>query len=179
MTWIVESPAPAIVVGLLILAILAIALLRTGRGVLLAVMAAVAAVTVALVLLEWAVETEVERVETELQDFEAALESNDLKRILSHIDPQASRVRAIVEGVQPKYEITTANVGRDLEVTINELTSPATATAVFTARVHGGDRQGTISGGTWINKLTLILRRHGDRWLIYDYDVNDRTGILP
>ncbi len=179
MTWIVENPAPVIVVGLLVEALLAIALLRSGRGVLLGVMAAVAVVVAGLVVLEWAVETEVERVEATLQNLERALESNDLKRILAHIDPEADRLRTVIGRFQPRYEITTANVGRDLKVTIDESTNPPTARAVFTARIHGEDRRGTFAGGTWINELELILRRHDDRWLLYDYVDKGRTGILP
>ena len=63
MTTLIEDPTPILVVGILIEAVLAIALLRTGRGVLLWAMLAVAGLTGLGLLLERWVVTERERVE--------------------------------------------------------------------------------------------------------------------
>ena len=77
------------------------------------------------------------------------------------------------ESVLRRVTVQTAVVGRDLEVTINKLTSPPTATAYFTGRIQARDNGGTIPYENYIRKFKVRLERHGDRWLVADYEDGD------
>ena len=66
MTWLVEDPTPTLVAAALIEAVLVLALVKTGRGVLLWAVGGVALLAVALLALEWLVVTDKEKVEETL-----------------------------------------------------------------------------------------------------------------
>ena len=97
MSWLVEDPTPTLVALVLCEAILVLALVKTGRGALLGVIAGVALLGVGLLALEWFVVTEKETVEDTLSGAARALESNDPQAVISFIDP-ATPMRREVAG---------------------------------------------------------------------------------
>jgi hypothetical protein len=172
MTWFVESPWPAITLGVVLEVALAIVLVRTGRGAVLVAMAAVLAVTIALVLLERAVVTEMESIEGTLETASAALEANDPAKVLELFALDSPR-RAEVETALSRFTVREARVGRDLQIRTNRLTSPPSASAYFTGRIEAHDQDGEVPYEHLIRKFKVTLHRDGDRWLLYDYAAED------
>ena len=84
----VDSPWPAIFFGLIGEAILAVALVRTGRGALLWAMAGVLAVSLGGVALARFVVTEKKLAAAVIYDCAHAAEKNDADGILRHISPR-------------------------------------------------------------------------------------------
>ncbi len=170
MTWLVESPWPAITIGVVLEIALAIALVRTGRGVLLVAMGLVLLATIGALALEWVVVTETEEVADALGAVEVALEANDPPRVLALFSRSSPR-RAEVESALGRFLVRDVRIGGDLELVINHLTSPPSAQAYFTGRIEAHDTRREIPYENMLRKFKVTLRREGDRWLIYDYAV--------
>ncbi len=175
MTWIVESPWPALTVGIVLVVALAIVLVRTGRAAALVAMGCVLALTIGFVILERAVVTEVESVEDALEAVAAALESNDPPTVLALLSPASPRRRE-VESVMSRLRIREANVGGDLEIRTNALTSPPSASAYFTGRIDAQDNRGEVPYDQLVRKFKVTLHHDGDRWLLFDFAMEDPTS---
>jgi hypothetical protein len=167
-TWFVESPWPSLTLGLAVEATLLIVLLRTGRAKVLAAMTVVATATIAMLLVERLVVTEREEIEDALVGAAQALESNDLEAVLASFEPNSPR-RGEVQSILSHVTIREARVGGDLEIHINKLTVPPSATAQFTGRAEIRDSRGQIPYEHVLRKFKVTLRRHDDRWLIHDF----------
>jgi hypothetical protein len=169
MTWLVEDPWPVIWGAAAIVGLLAVALYNTGRMALMGAMAGVLAVALALVGLEWLVVTEREEVAQTLYNAAEALEANDLDALVALVAPEAAEMRAGVAAVVPRYDVLEARVNRDLKVTF----TGGTAQAVFTGRIRvnraGGEQ---MVYDQYLGKVTVKLRREGDRWLMTGYELD-------
>lgn len=173
MTILLETPWPAILVGIVVEAILGVILLRTGRGVVLVAMGGVVLVVLALVGLQWLVETERERVEATIDRGREALEANDPDAVLACLSPQAESTEGLVRWAMQRVEFTRVRITQ-LEIgQINELTSPPSVRVRLAAVVEFRDRLGQFPYNHRPIEFELTLRRYGDRWLIADHDWKD------
>jgi hypothetical protein len=174
MSWLVEDPTPTLVAIVLIEAVLAIALVKTGRGILLAVIAAVGLLGAGLLVLEWVVVTDAETVADTLTAAAQALEANDPQAVQQFIDP-ASPMRNRVASEMAHVTINKATFNR-LDVRFNRRTSPPTAEADFMGYINGRDRRGEFPYENFAGRFIVRLRREGDRWVMTDYEMHDRSG---
>lgn len=165
MTTLLEDPVPVILFGILAEAVLAVALVRTGRGVLLAPMGIVAALTLGGVWLEWLVETDREKVENTLFSAAGAIERNDVDRLFEFISPSAWYTPERARSVLRQYRFTEARI-TSVEIEVNELTSPPTATAKMIGAFTVVDSSGQVPHGSGRIGLSVDLRREDGRWLI-------------
>ena len=85
MTWLVEQPVTIFALGLVTLAIMAGALVHTGRRIFLYAVFAVVLLTAGMLLIERLAVTEVERVEATLYALANDLRKNDAEAVLQHI----------------------------------------------------------------------------------------------
>jgi hypothetical protein len=168
MTWLVETPWPAIIGSVVIEAILAIVLLRTGLIKIIGAMIAVLVVAVLLVVLERVVVTEYEEVESTLDQAATALAANDVGGVVSHISPQAPQLKQYAERAMRQFTFSEARVGNDLKVQINPLTSPRSAKVSFSAKLTAKDRKNAV-GGTQLLPVELTLHKVDGRWYVADY----------
>ncbi len=168
MSALLESPWPSLMLGLALEAILIIALVRTGRGKILAAMAVVATATIVLLLVERLVVTEREEVEDALASAAQALVSNDLEALLAIFSPDSPR-RGEVQSVLKRFAIREAHIGGDLEIHFNRQAVPPSVTTQFTGRAEIRDSRGQIPYEHVIRKFKVTLHRQGDRWLIYNF----------
>ncbi len=175
MTWLVETPWPSVALGLVLEIILAIALVRTGRGTILVAMVLVLALTGGLVVLERVVVTQTEEVENALDAVAASLEANDAAAVLAGFTSNSPR-RGEVQAALARVTVKSAHVGGDLEVRFNELTIPPSASAYFTGVVEAHDRSGTIPYERMMRRFKVTLHRQGDRWLIHDFSEPESRG---
>ncbi|MBX9788934.1 MAG: hypothetical protein K2Y37_08450 [Pirellulales bacterium] len=172
MSALVENPLFWIAVTVLFEALLAIALVRTGRGVLLAAMVGVLLVGAAGLLLERFVVTEREEIEAAFDDIADALARDDLNGVLARLAPEAAILRTEASSRMPRVVINSAKV-RDLRVSINARANPLTARADFKAIIDARDKQGEVPYEHFIRQFSVGLRRDGDRWLLTDYTSRD------
>lgn len=168
----VESPWPILFIGIAIEAVLAIFLLRTGRGAALLGMIGVAVFVLLGLLVEWLVVTDREAVQHTLDAAVAAVEANDIERLLSCISPSAQQARKDARWVLGRVEVKMARIN-DLEIKVNRLTNPPTATAKFQAIGTGRDRKGEFPYQTFAQRVTVELRQENDRWLVAGYNIED------
>ena len=175
MSWLFEDPTTLIVSGVLIEALLAVALYNTGRGAIITAMIGVLAVVGLGVIIERIVVTDREQVADTLADVASAVQANDVERVLSYIDPASTGMRATVRTALGSARISEVRI-YDLVVDVNQRSNPPTAQAEFTGRVKGHYRGEAASGeGMLLRKFTVSLRRQGDRWVMTDYE--DRGAI--
>lgn len=172
MNWLLESPWPALSLGVVLELILAIVLVRTGRSIVLVAMVVVLLVTSGFVLLERWVVTQQEEIENALQRAEATLERNDAPAVLALFTQNSPR-RNEVANVLARFHVRDAHIGRDLEIAPDVSTDPPSVRASFTGRVEGSDSRGEVPYEQVIRKFTVTLHRVGDQWLIHDYTMTD------
>lgn len=178
MNWLIESPWPSLMLGAALEVVLGLALVRTGRGIFLAPMALVLALTGGMLVVERLVVTETEEVEDTLATIAAALEANDVPRVMASVAANCPR-RGEIERTLPRFEIHEAHVGGDLEVRLNRLTSPPSATTFFTGRISALDKRGEVPYEHMLRKFKVTLRKEGDRWLVSDYSDSDPRDRRP
>jgi hypothetical protein len=170
-----ESPWPILILGLLVEAVLAIALFRSGRGALLWAMGGVALIVLLGVLIERNTITDTKRVRQTLLEVALELEANRPEQVKACIvpGPDGNPARKEVDWAIGRAEFHQISLS-NLEVKFNYQTSPATAEATCTVFVRGRDRSGTIDAE--ISRpvfLEVKLRKESGRWLIYGEPKHD------
>ena len=178
-----EDPIPVIVFGIIAVAVLGIALLRTGRGVLIVAIVGVLVLTAAGIGLEWLVVTEIERVEATLNGTAAALEANlpadDPNGVLRYVSnvPQANHTQSEARRAL-RYATFEKITIRNLRIVINDKTSPPTAEAFFMAFVTAKVKSGTFGGMGRAHPINfhLELRRESGEWKICDHKLKNAPG---
>lgn len=170
MSWLFEDPTMLIAAGVLIEALLAVALVKSGRGALVGAMVGVLLFVVLGIVIEQAVVTEREQVEGVLDAASAALIAGDVEAVLRTIDPAAAELRSYVRSVMSQARITDVKLF-DLAITVNDRTAPPTARADFMGRVKGTFRGEAPAGGEGmaLRRLRVELRRDPDGWFITEY----------
>jgi hypothetical protein len=177
MTTLIESPWPAIFFGIIALAILAVVLVRTGRGIVLVAMAGVLLVTLAGVVIERLVVTERERVEDTLYGAAAAIEANDVNRVMQYVSASAPYTPARARSVLSQYHFTEARIS-NVQIQINDLTSPPTATAKMIGIFSVTDTLNELPYNNGRVGLTVHLRRENGRWLVTGHEEGDPRDYL-
>jgi ketosteroid isomerase-like protein len=172
MSTFVENPIFWIAVTVLLEAILAVMLVKTGRGALVGAMIGVLVLGAAGLLLERVVVTEREEVEAAFEEIAAALERNDVPGVMACLASDASQLRTEASSRMPRVEISDARI-RDLKVSFNRRANPPTARADFKAIVEARDKKGEVPYEHFIRQFSVGLRREGDRWLLTDYTSYD------
>ena len=169
-----ESPMPIIVFGILAVAVLGIAVMRTGRGVLIVAMVGVLLLVIGGIALEWFVVTEVEEVEAVLYGTAAALASNrppdDPDSVLQYISQIESPTNTRGEARRALRYATFEKVKiSNLRIQIIETTSPPTATADFQTFVTARLKSGTFSGMARPMPIgfQVKLRKESGHWKIF------------
>ena len=175
MSTLVENPLPIIFIGVIVEAILAVILVQTGRAVILVAMGVVLLIVLAGVGLEWLVVTERERVEATLDAAAAAVEANDLNRVLKHVSASAGKTRRRAAWALDRIEVLDIKL-RNLDITVNRLTSPPTAKARFDGTIEFDDRKGQFPYRHYHAPFTVELRLENDRWMITGHSEDHPYG---
>ena len=169
MSWLFEDPTLVLAAGVMIEALLAVALVRTGRVALAGMMAGVLLLVLLLVLVEWWVVTDVEQVEATLDGAAAALEANDVEALLNTIDPDAAEMRSQVGSILGRVVIREVRI-RDLKITLRQSRGSTSAEADFLGIVSLEEAVGGMPYENYIRRLTVYLRRRDGRWLMIGYE---------
>jgi hypothetical protein len=167
----VESPWPWLFIGVAVETALAIALLRTQRGAVLWAMLGVAVVVASGLIVERLVVTDRKAIAQTLDAAVAAVEANDINRLLDCISPSAEGIRGQAGALLKRVEVRSVWV-RGLEIKVNRLASPWTAQAGFLAVGNVRDRKNESPYETYSQQVTVKFRREGGRWLVAGYSVD-------
>jgi hypothetical protein len=168
-----ESPWPVLLLGIAAEAVLAILLLRTGQGRWLGAMLGAGLLVLLGLVAEHFVVTDRKAIANTLDEAAAAVEANDLKRLLECVAPSAEEIRRGAPQVFERFEFRKARI-HSLEIVINRLTSPPTATVAFQAVGNAKDRQGQSPYSGFAEPVSVTLRQEQGRWLVADYNVDGR-----
>jgi hypothetical protein len=165
MAMLTENPIAIAVAGALAATLAAVVFLaRRTPGPLIALIA-IAAITATMLIVERVVVTDREAVEASLEEVLAAIEANNVERVLAWIDPASARVRADVEALMPIVKVKTANAAA-VDV---DISTPQNANCEFRAYlqgVHGSSGVPLI----YVNqRVDLHWVKRADRWLISSY----------
>lgn len=176
MSWLFEDPTTLVVAGALIEGLLAVALVKSGRGLLAVPMLVLALVLGVCLLVERLVVTDREQIEDVFGGVTKALMANDIDGVLAYIDPAAG-MRSQVRNVLSGAHITDARI-YDLEVEVNRDARPPAAQAELTGRVKGRYRgEGPAGGeGMMLRRFTVDFRLIDGRWLMTAYEDRGPLG---
>ena len=130
----VETPWPAVLTCTVALVVFGVLFMRTGRASMIVAMAAIVGALVGLVVLEQTIVTDTEEVQDTLHGIAEHLAANNVTEVLASFAPNC-RGLAQARPVLSRVTVESATIGRDLEVRISKLTSPASATAFFNSRL--------------------------------------------
>lgn len=175
MTAILENPLPAIFLGVVVEGVLVALLLGTRKKIWLAPILGVLVLAVGLVVVERLVITEREEVEYTVDSIATALVANDVGAVLSHLSDSAHESRARAEWAMGRVQIDSASVS-GLEITVNELTSPPTAKAVFSGVIKFEDRKKEYPYKAYASRFELEFRKEGERWKVTGHQELDPRG---
>jgi hypothetical protein len=174
MTWFLESPWPALLIGGLATAILASGWLHTGRQALLYLMLVCILLTVGAVVLERAIVTDREQVDATLHEIARLVEKNDVPAVLRHAYSGSPAVRAQAAAELPRYKFQTVTIARNLEIKMFPKHLPPKATAEFNVIVRAGLADGSWGdqSGVRFVEVTLFQEPTGE-WRVASYEHAD------
>lgn len=175
---LVEDPTWILVCGIAIEAILAVVLVRTGRGAVVFLMIAAFALVLAGIGIERAIVTPREEVEETLDGLAAALLAGDVNGVVAFIAPDASSLRAEAAAQLPQVKVNEARI-RDLKVSLNVHANPPTAVADFRGILKVKDSREQFPYENYLGRFKVDLRRDGDAWLITGYEARSATEPGP
>jgi hypothetical protein len=171
MTSLVETPVPAIIAGVVAVAILAVAFFQTGRGLFLVAIGGAVLLTLVAVGVEYVVVTDREEVEAALYGLADAMVANNKDAAVACLSPSARQTRSRADWAFARFKVTRATIS-DLEITVNKLTSPPSAKAEFLGLIGVHDRQGEFSTDLHPIRFTVEYRKEHGRWLITGHAEN-------
>ena len=162
-----DSPWPWIIIGILLEGAFALAMFVTRRGALLYAMIGVLLAVVAGVLLERCVITERKRVMMTIDEGVEGLKSNSAARMDALVSPTAAQIRDHIRVGLDMVRVTDVSL-HNIEIEVNNRTSPPTAEVQFDAVIYFEGRKPILGPDRWAGHLRLHLQRSPDRWLLVD-----------
>jgi hypothetical protein len=169
MSWFTEDSTPVLVIGVITVAILLLALVKTSRLGLLYAIGGVAVVVGTIVWIEKHTVTDTKRVRSVLDAAAAAAERNDLQGVLALVSSSSAGTRNLVSTQMPQVEIHSVSMN-GLAIRIDRLSSPPSATADFTGIVIGKVKSGLYPYDNIVGRCRVTLHLENDRWLIDGFE---------
>lgn len=163
MTWFTENPTPPVVLGVIIAAVFAIVLARTGKrealwGVILTMLATVVVVATNLLIV-----TPREEVTMALEEMRLLVEAGDRTELLKRIDPSAVNLRNDIQRELAYLTVSSARIS-DLEVLV--ATSKVAAKAKFHGVVDFKDTAGRLPTTHFPLKFEVDLEKVSGVWIV-------------
>ncbi|MEX2138521.1 MAG: hypothetical protein WD894_04630 [Pirellulales bacterium] len=171
MSWLTEDSTMALITAAIVGICLFVAFLKTGRGLYLVWLGAVALVAAVLVLVERYVVTDRELIEDTVYGAAAALEANDVDATLEYLSTTAEPLRSEVRRRMPLLKIEEARVA-DLRIEFSPLELPPKAIATFLGVLKF--QASGVPYDRFLRRVTVKLIKHGDRWLVESYELHNR-----
>ncbi len=166
--WFTENPTPILVAGGMMIMLLLVFFLKSGRLVLLWPAGAALAFMGLTVLIDHLVVTDRERVQNVIYDAAAAAEQNHLEKVIDYISPSATHVRDEARRWIGQAKLESVTIAQ-LEVTVDKSKRPYTAVAHFWVRAQGTAHTETAIYRNYVGRLVVDFQLEGDHWLVTAY----------
>jgi hypothetical protein len=170
MSHLFEDPTAAIVLGLMAELVLVVLLFKTGRGVVLIPVVAVAVVAGIWILTERLVVTERERVEGVVEQMRAAFVTNEPDRVLALIAADAGPLRTRATAFFRTFHIHALKITDGPQIVVNEMTDPPTATIALLVRASGRPVAGAAAYDRALVRIDARLERQSGGWRFIEAD---------
>jgi hypothetical protein len=168
MTYFLETPWPAMLIGGLAALMIGSGWLRTGQTWLLYLLLAILALTVGAVVLERLVVTDREQVDATLHEIARLVEKNDLEAAFQYAHSPA--VRGQAAGELPRYRFQEVAIARNLQIKVFPKHLPPKATAEFNVLVVFSTRDGSWSNQRLARYVEVTMLKDDDgQWRVSAY----------
>ncbi|MDR1492768.1 MAG: hypothetical protein LBT05_08610 [Planctomycetaceae bacterium] len=120
--------------------------------------------------LEHFIVTDRETIRQTLREISAAIRADNIEKVKSFITTDADVLRGVAERGMSQAKLTTVNFS-NVEIKINDATSPVTAELSFTVFFRGKLKGSSIFGNSDFfdrYSFTVIFEKNGDKWLATD-----------
>jgi ketosteroid isomerase-like protein len=164
--WFTETPWPPIFIGIAAMLLLLSAWARKGGNWRLYVAIGLGAACVGVFFFERWYVTELEKVEAEVPKLVAAVEADDVDRVLAFISEDATVIRAAV-----RYGMNNYTIGKSIRLTDLHARYGADKSTVITHfRANGTGTQKSAAGVSqpMPTRWELTWKKSGDRWKIVE-----------
>lgn len=141
--------------------------LQTGQAIAMRLAGAIVAITVILVGINIAIETEQEVVRRTLYQLAADLQANRFDKVVEHVHPDASAELLNLKAQVESVHFNTARIKTIHGIMFGPTKNPRTAVVRMNV-VVSGDFSGMQ--GTWPRWVRFNLEQVDGKWLIVDYD---------
>ncbi|HKD36487.1 MAG TPA: hypothetical protein VKB78_06790 [Pirellulales bacterium] len=166
MSWFTEDSTPVLVIGIITVAILLLAFVKTSHLKLLYAIGGVVIIVATIVFIEKHTVTDTKRIRALLDSAAAAAERNDVAGVLDAISPNAQSLRQEVSRQLPQFEIQSAYI-RGLDIKINRFNNPPSAVATFIGHIEGRMRNGGLAAQHIpVQVKATLVRGSNDRWFV-------------
>lgn len=172
-----EDPTYIIAISILVVCILSVMLVTTGRGVFLYAMIGVLVAGVALVGFERWYVTEKERVEAAVFALCDAVKAEDIPAVRALIAEKTVKdIRSRASSEIQRYQVTQIKIN-NLKINFDRPTPQPTAEVRLVAVVRAGLKgSGDIPPITVPVAFILTYEKSGDKWLLSDYEYSLQLG---
>ncbi len=175
--WLLEESLPIIIVAVIGGAILAGAMLQTGRQLFLYLLIGWIGVCSLLLAVEYAIVTDAERIENTVYSLAASLEANDIDGVSQHISNDAADVKADIESKLRLVRIESVKIKQNLHVSIHRQFTPIIGTARGNVTVTGHLANNEAMDGRFATFIVLKFQlEEDDQWRIVGYQLFDPRG---
>jgi|GEM_PF-4247961 len=158
-----------IIVAVIHIAAFAIAFLKTGRGIYLLALGGFILTALAIFAVDHFIDTEKELVERTLYELGDAMVEGDLNVVKGFIGPEHEKGRNDASRALGQIDFSDFKI-KSLDVEVNDLTSPKSATAEFFCVISGSDKRGGIAVSHGALNFTVELEKFGERWLVVGHE---------
>ena len=173
--WFLESPIPALALGSVVFAGLAVGLLQTGNRKFLYGLVMIALLTVGGILIERTVVTPREEVGSMLNALAADLESNDANAVVQHVSSTSKSLRDEAVRLLGEIVVDSAVVKRNLEVDVHQTAAEARFNGVIVAT----DKSGVVRRQLYPRFFVLKLRKEDGQWRVSQYEHHPPHKRVP
>jgi hypothetical protein len=180
MNWLFDSPFTILLIAIAAGFLLGVAWVQTGRNAFLYSIGGVVVVTIVLLIVEYNVKTDGEKVRFLLPVIAADVESNDPQRVAGHIVSSRPEWAARAEAEMSRYrftDVTIGNIHRVVELPDNQ---PPAVVVEFNVSVSGsfGGSHG-VTGNDFQRFVRLTFwEDHDGQWRIADYEHDEPTAFM-
>jgi hypothetical protein len=171
MTWILEEPIYIIILGIILLLFLGFALTQTGYRSILHAMLGVVALTIGLLILENAVVTDKELVESALERIADDVRNNDHDAVYQHVYSGAPEILARAKSEFPMYVFEDVDIKDNVEVEFTE-GEPREARVTFNVVVNV--HRGPVHFRRVPRFVEATLVWEDEQWKVADYRHSER-----
>ena len=167
-----ENPYPALVLGALVLGFLVVGYLASPRRIWWAAIVPVVLAMIGVVLTDVLIETDQEQLTRIVHEAAKHVKDNHPEKLWEYLSPRldesiSQKDRNRLDRIFQQVEFTGAKAS-NLEIDINELTTPPSAEVYMLVSVKFQARHGESPLDRYVGRLKVTFERLDKRWYIVD-----------